>query len=91
MLTQHFSFVTRDAVQESTTHFSSPHQDAASPTLEHALEQWNTMWMTDNIGYNNESGSMAQPNGSKGKGRDILPRFYYIIIKGKVPHVVSSL
>ncbi|SJK99873.1 uncharacterized protein ARMOST_03184 [Armillaria ostoyae] len=39
----------------------------------------------------NKSSSIAQPNGSKGKGQDILPRFYYIIVKGKVPHIVSFL
>ncbi len=33
---------------------------------------------------------MAWPNSSKGKGWDILPRFYYIIIKERF-HTLSPL
>ncbi|PBK95194.1 hypothetical protein ARMGADRAFT_1028589 [Armillaria gallica] len=64
--------------------------DAASPTLEDVLERWNECWMNDKVGSKNESGCKGH-GGAKGKGQEAVPTFYYIIVKGKVPHVVSSL
>ncbi|SJL18337.1 uncharacterized protein ARMOST_21923 [Armillaria ostoyae] len=55
-----------------------------------ALQRWNECWMLDRISDNNESGHMGR-GGVKGTGWEVVPTFYYIIVKGKVPHVTSFL
>ncbi|KAK0235548.1 hypothetical protein EDD85DRAFT_792363 [Armillaria nabsnona] len=79
-----------DVVHDSVNRFPGYHQDAASLTLEDVLERWNESWMNDKVGSKNESGYKGC-RGAKGKGQEAVPTFYYIIVKGKVPHVVSSL
>ncbi|PBK86356.1 hypothetical protein ARMGADRAFT_1035546 [Armillaria gallica] len=64
--------------------------DAFSPTLEAALQRWNECWMMDRIGHDDELGRMGR-GGVKGTGPEVVPTFYYIIVKGKVPHVTSFL
>ncbi len=84
------SFVARNLVHQSVDKFPSYTQDAFSPTLEAALQRWNECWMMDRIGHDDESGRMGR-GGVKGTGPEIVPTFYYIIVKGKVPHVTSFL
>ncbi|SJL10271.1 uncharacterized protein ARMOST_13655 [Armillaria ostoyae] len=83
-------FTQWNLVHESVDKFPSYAQDALSLTLEAALQRWNECWMSDQIGDNNESGRMGR-GGVKGMGWEVVPTFYYIIVKGKVPHVTSFL
>ncbi len=84
------SFVARNLVHQSVDKFPSYTQDAFSLTLKAALQRWNECWMMDWIGHDDESGRMGR-GGVKGMGPEIVPTFYYIIVKGKVPHVTSFL
>ncbi len=40
--------------------------------------------MNDKVGSKNKSGYKGH-EGVKGKGQEVVPTFYYIIVKGKVP------
>ncbi len=80
----------RDVIHNSVNEFCRYHQDAASPTLEDVLKRWNESWMNDKIGSKNKLGYKGH-EGAKGKGQEVVPTFYYIIVKEKVSHVVSSL
>ncbi|KAK0221118.1 hypothetical protein EDD85DRAFT_960276 [Armillaria nabsnona] len=84
------SFVARNLVHQLVDKFPSYTQDAFSPTLEAALQRWNECWMMDQIGHDDELGHMGS-GGVKGMGLEVVPTFYYIIVKGKVPHVTSFL
>ncbi|PBK80465.1 hypothetical protein ARMGADRAFT_1092247 [Armillaria gallica] len=50
--------------------------------------QWYAQFLEDGIDI--DSGHMGR-GGVKGTGPEVVPTFYYIIVKGKVPHVTSFL
>ncbi|KAK0235523.1 hypothetical protein EDD85DRAFT_955082 [Armillaria nabsnona] len=75
-------------ISRLTNSLHIPRMPSLQPSKQ--LYRWNECWMMDRISHDDESGRMGR-GGVKGMGPEVVPTFYYIIVKGKVPHVTSFL